>query len=600
MRFGVEAKRHQVDENQPQQTDGLLQISTFNDFLLGMSAAQNGSPTGTSNVTNSIAGGGNFRRDERYTDLAAFFQNDIRLMPRLTLNVGVRYEIFGAPTETNGRLPNFDAKIAVGSVPATGTYSGFTLPSNYQGQVPAGVLKTPYAGFYRTPHGDVSPRTGFVWQVTQRPSLLLRGGFGVYFDQHSGNLAEQTLSQLPFATSQFAFGSQNSQATLKNPFVPLVLPPASYPVFQPRTPDSFPFIEGTNPNIKDGKTYEYNLNLEYLLGRTAFSLGFVGANSVHRPGQVEFDQALLASPQHPVNGQITNSINNAGARLPIQGISQGSLFTDSVFVANYDALQLGMTRRMSRGLGFQASYTWSKNLDEVNGEGGTDLYELQLPTNNQLDLRRSSYGLANDDRDQRLVVNFTWSVPALALSSRLLRNSLADWQFSGIGVLQSGAALSIFDGNAGSVYALLGGEVRAQRGAGNPSTSGSLFSRVVGSGRYLNASAFTRAPEAPNGTSLADQDFGNSGVGIVRGPGQHNLDLAVERSFAVKSEHTLHLRAEVFNLTNTPQFGNPNTNLDYGDPSVPNPTASASFGRITGEQGGPHPRILQLAARYSF
>ena len=91
MRFGVEAKRHQVDENQPQQTDGLLQISTFNDFLLGLSAAQNGSPTGTSNVTNSIAGGGNFRRDERYTNLAAFFQDDIKLLPRLTLNAGIRY-----------------------------------------------------------------------------------------------------------------------------------------------------------------------------------------------------------------------------------------------------------------------------------------------------------------------------------------------------------------------------------------------------------------------------------------------------------------------------------------------------------------------------
>jgi hypothetical protein len=255
---------------------------------------------------------------------------------------------------------------------------------------------------------------------------------------------------------------------------------------------------------------------------------------------------------------------------------------------------------MSRGLQFQASYTWSKNLDEVNGEGGTDVFELQLPTNNQLDLRHSSYGLANDDRDQRLVLNFTWSVPKIASTNLFLREALAGWQISGIGVIQSGAALSVFDGNAGSVYALLGGEVRAQRGVGNPSTSGSLYSRVVGSGRYLNANAFTRAPEAPNGTSLADQDFGNSGVGIVRGPGQHNLDLAVEKVFSIKAEHNIHLRVEAFNLTNTPQFGNPDTNLGYGDPSIPNPTASGSFGRITGEQGGPHPRILQLAARYSF
>ncbi len=284
-------KRHQVDENQPQQTDGLLQISSFNDFLLGLSAAQNGSPTGTSNVTNSIAGSGNFRRDERYTNLAAFVQDDIKLASRLTINVGIRYEVFGAPTETNGRLPNFNALTAAGPVPVSGTYSGFTVPANFKGPVPTGVLKTPYAGFYKTPYGNISPRVGFVWQMTQAPTLLLRGGFGVYYDQHSGNLAEQTLSQLPFAASQFAFGSQNGAATLKSPFVPLALPPSSFPIFQPRTPDSFPFIEGTNPNLKDGRTYEYNLNIQHPFGRNLLSVGYVGTRSVNRP-------ARLSSTRH--------------------------------------------------------------------------------------------------------------------------------------------------------------------------------------------------------------------------------------------------------------------------------------------------------------
>ena len=90
-----------------------------------------------------------------------------------------------------------------------------------------------------------------------------------------------------------------------------------------------------------------------------------------------------------------------------------------------------------------------------------------------------------------------------------------------------------------------------------------------GGGRYLNASAFMRAPEVPNGTSIADEDFGNSGVGIVRGPGQHNLDLAIERSFPVKESHSFLFRTEFFNPTNTPQFGTPNTGLGYGDPLLP-------------------------------
>jgi hypothetical protein len=170
-------------------------------------------------------------------------------------------------------------------------------------------------------------------------------------------------------------------------------------------------------------------------------------------------------------------------------------------------------------------------------------------------------------------------------------------------VIQSGAAFSVFDANAGSVYGLLGSQVRAELAPGGQvQTHGSLFSRVVGtagSGRYLNANAFMRAPEVANGTTIADEDFGNSGVGIVRGPGQHNLDLAIERSFPIKEGQSLLFRTESFNLTNTPQFGNPNASLGYGDPLLP-AIASPSFGQINSEQGGPHPRIIQFAVKYLF
>jgi len=329
-------------------------------------------------------------------------------------------------------------------------------------------------------------------------------------------------------------------------------------------------------------------------------VGYVGTQSVHRPGQLQFDQALLASPEHPINGETTNSTGNVIARMPIQGVSPGSLSADSVFVANYNALQGSVIKRLGHGLQFEGSYTWSKNLDEVNGEGGTDVFELQLPTNNQRDLRNSSYGLANDDRAQRLVVNFIWSTPKFESAPVMARRLISNWQFSGIGVIQSGAALSVFDANAGSVYGLLSSQVRAQLApGGHPTTGGSLFDRVVGTGRYLDANAFTPAPEVANGTSIADQDFGNSGVGFVRGPGQHNLDLAIARTFPIKETHSLLFRTEFFNVTNTPQFGNPNNSLGYGNPLGP-VVASPSFGQITSEQGGPHPRIVQFALKYSF
>jgi hypothetical protein len=599
-RFGVELKRHEVDENQPIVIDGAAIMFTFADFLVGESAAQNGSPQGLSNVSLGVAGGGIFRRNTRYTDYAAFAQDDVKLTRRLTLNAGLRYEIFAAPTDTSGRLANFDASTALqGPIPATGTFSGFTVPSNFPGAVPVGVTKTSYSSYYKTSHGDVSPRLGFVWQALEKPVIVVRGGFGFYYDQHSGNIVEQTLSQAPFALLQIQSGGSNGPATLQSPFYPLVPPSSSFPLFTPRTPSSTPVIEGTDPNLQDGLTQEYNLNVQYAMGRGyVFDVGYVGTRSLHRPGFLQFDQASLASPQNPVNGETTNSIGNVTARLPIQGINPGSMSADSIMIGNYNSLQASLTKQMQHGFQLQGNYTWSKNLDEVDGENGSDVFELSTPTNDQHNLRKSSYGPAADDRDQRLVANFIWSAPRFTSAPALARRVLTDWEFSGIGIIQSGAAFSVFDSNAGSIYALIGNVTRAQATGKNPSTRGSLFSRVMNG--YLDPAAFTRAPEAPYGTSLADQDFGDSGVGIVRGPGQHNLDVAVERVFPVKETSSFRFRSECFNLTNTPQFANPNNTLGYTDATLRNPSASPSFGMITGELGGPHPRIIQFAAKYLF
>ena len=594
MRFGVEFKRHELDKDSPEETSGLLQIATFNDFLLGLSAAQNGSPTGISNVTGSQAGGGIFRSDERYTDFASFVQDDWKLTQRLTVNAGLRYEIFGAPTDTDGRLANFDPNIATGPVPATGSFSGFTVPSNFHGAIPAGVTRMGIPGFYVTPKGDVSPRLGFVWQMAEKPVLVLRGGFGIYYDRHSGGIAGTTVGQPPFSSLQIVSGAANAAATLQSPFTPLVLPASSYPIFMPRTPTSVPFIQGSDPNLLDSQTQEYNLNVQYAFAKDyVLQVGYVGTRSLHRPGQIEFDQALLASPQNPVNGETTNSVNNVTNRLPFAGISEGSLFTQSNFVANYNSLQSSIAKRFGHGLQFQGSYTWSKSLDETSGSGGSDLFELFLLTNDQHNPRQA-YGLTDFDRAQRAVLNFTWLTPKFQSAPALARHLITDWQFSGIAVIQSGNALTILDGNAGAVYGNF--ENRAQSTGLNPSTKGSLYSRVKNG--YLNQNAFTLAPEAPNGTGPGDTDFGDSGVGIVRGPGQHNLDMAVERVFPVTESKSFRFRAEFFNLTNTPQFSNPNTSVDYTEGTNGPANLSPSFGLITSSAA--NPRIIQFALKYAF
>lgn len=594
LRMGAEYKRHLLSLDAPFTEDGLLDIATFPDFLLGMSAAENGSPTGSSNITLTQGASGPSRKDTRYNDFAAFVQDDLKITPRFTVNAGIRYEVFGAPYEIHGLLPNFDPALAIDPAPVEGTFSGYVLPSNFPGELPDGYTRLSRRSLWPTRYGDVSPRLGFAWQPKLLPSLALRGGYGIYYDRHSGNYIESLQGQPPFSIFQFSSGSVNNTATLQSPFSPPLPPSSAYPVFTPRAPGGFPFLEGLSPDTVDARTQEYNVNLQYAVAPDyLLELGYVGTASAHRPGSIEFNQALLASPTHPINGESTNSVNNMIQRLPYDGVSPGSLFTTSNFSANYNSLQASVTKRFSHGLQFLASYTWSRSLDETSGSGGDSVFELWLLTNDQNNPRQA-YGPSDFDRTHRGVVSFVYRTPAIHASSYLVRHLVSDWELSGIGVLQSGTPITVMDGNAGSVYGNF--ENRAQRSQANPATSGSLFSRATG--HYLNAAGFTRAPEVEFGTSLADQDFGNSSVGIVRGPGQRNLDLAVDRIFPIAETRSLRFRAEFFNATNTPEFANPNANLGYSDPSAPNPTASSSFGRIT--SSATNPRIIQFALKLAF
>ena len=594
MRFGVELKRHEVDVNPPFGIDGLLLINTFEDFLLGQSAAQNGSPIGASNVSGLDGASGLFREDERYTDVAAFIQDDIRLTQRLTVNAGLRYEIFGPATEIHGRLSNFDPSIAAGQVPAAGSLSGFTLPANFPGAVPVGVTKTSTAGLWSTDYHDVSPRLGFALQLTEKPALVLRGGYGFYYDRPSGGFVEGQSGGQPFSLQELSFGVQNAGATLQYPFDPLLPPASSFPIYQPRLPGGNAYTSAVSPHVIDPYTQEYNLNLQYAFARNLLlEAGYVGAHTTHSPGRIEFNQALLASEQNPVNGTAMNTAANVIQRLPFAGISTGSLFADTDFEANYNSLQSSITKRLGHGLQFLGSYTWSKSLDETSGSGGADFFEIWLLTNNQNNPRQA-YGLTDFDRDQRAVVNFTWTAPKFRQAPILPRRVLSDWELSGISVIQTGSPITVLDGNAGAVYGNFLN--RAQRTGSNPSTPGSLHSRVLNG--YLDPNAFTIAPEAPNGSGPGDTDFGNSGVGIVRGPGQHNVDMAVERIFPVTESSSFRFRAEFFNLTNTPQFALPNNNVNF----ITTPTGPAnqdpSFGLIASTVA--NPRIIQFAVKYLF
>jgi len=584
VRMGGEAKRHQLVPV-PSSPAGFLEFLSFPDFLLGENGTQNGS--GQSNIFNSSGGSGNFRKDERYTDFAAFVQDDFKVAPRLTVNAGLRYEYFGPPTEAHGTLSNFDPTIATAQVPLTGSLSGFVVPSNFQGALASGVTRNGYSGMWNAEHKDLGPRFGFALRLHDSPTVVLRGGYGIYYERLSGELAYQSIGQVPFSVTQSLQGEGNAAATLQEPFNPPLPPLSAYPIYIPRvpatanSPGSALFLQAISQQITSPYTQQYNLNVQHEFARDfLWQLGYVGSKTTHQTGCVQFNQSLLATAQHPANGQTTTTVENVALRSPFAGIAGGSFVCNTEFDANYNSLQTSVLKRTSHGLELQGSYTFSKNLDFTSGTGGLDSLDLDFLGNDQTKPRQSR-GLNDFDRKHRFVLSFVYQSPKLQNGPSLLQHALSHWQVSGLSVLQSGLPITAIDSTAGSVYGNLVGFNRAEcTGGANPASSGSLFQRLNG---YFNPAAFAAPPAIGDGTG-----FGNCGVGILRGPSQLNLDLGIQRSFSVTETSSLQFRAEFFNFTNTPKFGLP----------VNDRAAGSAFGVISSSVS--NPRIVQFALKYAF
>jgi hypothetical protein len=241
-----------------------------------------------------------------------------------------------------------------------------------------------------------------------------------------------------------------------------------------------------------------------------------------------------------------------------------------------------VTHRLRSGLDFQASYTFSKNLDYTSGTPGVlSSFLLDFLTNDQTDPRQAR-GLNDFDRPHRFVLSFSYAPPKLEAGPALARRALSSWQFSGESVLQSGTPVTAIDSTAGEIYGNLAGFSRAQCTGVAPASAGSVTRRLNG---YFNLAAFAPPPIIGDGTG-----FGSCGVGILRGPSELNLDLGLQRSFHITESSGLQFRAEFFNFTNTPKFGLPGTDFAGG--------LNPGFGLITNTVS--NPRIIQFAMKYSF
>jgi hypothetical protein len=331
---------------------------------------------------------------------------------------------------------------------------------------------------------------------------------------------------------------------------------------------------------------QFSLNLQTEIHKGwLLEAGYVGSRGTHLMRQRSLDQALSASPSNPIRGETSNTIANIGERVPVPGVPPDSLLImESEGSSWYNALELSLTKHLSHGLEFLASYTFSKTLDTDGADINSTSSGNGLTLGDQ-NSPRQRWGRASFDRTHRFVFSQTWTLPSP--STGLAHSVLKGWNLATVMTFQSGSALTIADTNASNVFGI--SEDRAEM-SGKCAKNQFVTAGPIGSklNNYFNASCFTTPPVI--GTDGIGTAFGNSGTGIVDGPGEANLDLAVSKAVGLPWPHensTLQLRAEFFNAFNHPQFANPDTNF-----------SSPTFGVITST--AVNARVGQLALRWSF
>ncbi len=596
---------------------GWLLLGTFNDFLVG----------GPGNILSCIfcvAGPEQgVVHGYRLPDQNAFVQDDYKVSSKFTVNLGVRWEYDGSLSDKYGNLTNlWTSQLQTVPTPPIGpnmganNLVGWVVPSNYStatyGPVPAGVLQNsrnlPVSS--HVPLSNFAPRVGFAEQITSK--LVLRGGFGLFYDRVDVGALVHGLEQGPPYSGTADVGSGNQQ-TLANPFpvTPIGVFPQRY--FNPACLSAAPTAAAPIPcnsptynsylsapfvyqDIHTPLVRQYNINLQYEFAKNwVLETSYVGSSGINLlDAYHNYNTAQLASASNPINGQTTNSLENVALRVPYLGYQpvgvQGSAFDGS---SNYNSLQVTLRKNFSHGLIVQAAYTYSKDLTNINYSSGG---AVGANINNASNLA-AQYGPAYFNRPQRVVINYSYDLP-FGKHDGLLGRVAEGWNVSGVTTIQDGAPLTIVDPAAGSIYGTNSVANTAQLCPGQTYSSilssGSITSRLGGNSGgpgYFNNSAFC---SAPTGGIYGDgTGYGNSGVGVVLGPGQFNWDITIAKTTRITERQTFVFRAEFFNAFNHAQFNNP-----LASPAPGLAQLGPTFGEITSTSV--NPRIIQFGVKYLF
>jgi carboxypeptidase family protein/TonB-dependent receptor-like protein len=508
---------------------------------------------------------------------AGYAQDDWRLNAKLTLNLGLRYDIDVPRTERYDRMNYFDP---VAPSPLAQQVRAF--PNLAGGVVFVGVDgRSRYQ--YNWDTNNIAPRLGLSYQLNQK--TVVRGGYSHMFGP-SNQGAQGTVGP-------FGFRTENLWVTTIDGITPLNTLQNPYPNgFLPSPGSSQGLLTQAGANLQaplqdtpSPWAIQYNVNVQRELPWSMFvEVAYVGTRGYDLSSVGESGLSLnQLDPQYmslgsQLNQQVPNPfygiVNNGVLTQPT--VARGQLlrpypqFTDVIPLyaagaeSRYNALQITGRKRLSQGLTFEGSYTFAK------------AEEIGMSHQNSYDLE-ASWALASYDINHRFVISYLYELPIgrdrtfFSGASPLVNAFIGGWQFNGITTLQTGTPLSITANNTAGIF---GARTQPNNNRNDPRLSGPVEERL---GRYFDTTVYSQP---------AAFTFGNEPIfsPILRAHGVRNFDLSLFKSFAITSGVTAQFRVEALNAFNRVQFSAPNTSV-----------TSSSFGVISGQANAP--RQLQFGLK---
>jgi hypothetical protein len=593
-KFGGEARFEEFTIFQPAAARGTLDFGTiFTDnpgqtgtggsglasFLIGLSDG------GTINNLHNI--------DYHRPVYAVYTQDDWKITPRLTLNLGLRYEIFTTVKERHNQQGTFDFRTDSLVVPKG---VNVQLTPTLATEIPINATASP--GLIPPDLNNFAPRVGLAYRVTQK--VVIRAGYGIFYGgSEAGPYSNPSMGfNPPFFTIE-NFNNPCGEATANPAAQDCSLPgiptlSAGFPANALVDPNT-PLLFSIDPHLVTPYMQQWHLSTQYELpGNTVFEATYAGSRGLKQYIYLNGNQALPdPSPNPPP----------LDTRRRFQAIDGFIGWFKSGGQSNYNSLQLRAEKRLSRGLSFLASYTWAHALDiassaDLGAQNGGDFRDYRFPNR--------EYGNADFDIRHRLSLSYLYELPIghgkafLGDATGPLNYIAGGWQIGGIASFSTGNSFTILDANSFSNSDgqsrpdLVSDPFKAGPVAANPdprcqltiSQGGLAADRTRVRTSWVNACAFTDPPFG---------SFGNVSRNSVQGPGYQIWDFSVFKNFPISELTRLEFRAEFFNMFNHP-------NLQFAKSGPQNSISTTTFG--TPEFGfltaARDPRQIQLALKLSF